>query len=172
MHTRLQIITISDCWVVQGRIIAVKLNSQLIGGGIKANNLLTFTHLSKVLDEVQSSNRILYPTSDPRQTSISSDTRCATDMAATLLGWVHATPFLLNLALTHSRHHWGICKFHVKNSKLTLSLFCFVNWSNQSNYWVLIAEICYMCIAVENSESFCFITSGENLTFIYRWTYG
>ena len=43
-------------------------------------------------------------------TSISSATRAATDMAATRRGCVHATPFLLNRTLTHSKHHCGICK--------------------------------------------------------------
>ena len=47
-----------------------------------------------VLAEVQSSNRIVYPTSCPKVTSISSATRCATLIAATRLGWVQATPFL------------------------------------------------------------------------------
>jgi len=39
-----------------------------------------------VLDDVQSSNRMLYPTSCPSPTSISSATRAATDMAATRRG--------------------------------------------------------------------------------------
>jgi len=37
---------------------------------------------------VQSSNLMAYPTSSPRLTPISSDTRLATDMAATRRGWV------------------------------------------------------------------------------------
>ena len=41
-----------------------------------------------VRSEVQSSNRIEYPTSLPNFTDISSATLALTDMAATLRGWV------------------------------------------------------------------------------------
>jgi hypothetical protein len=50
------------------------------------NPFFEITYFKSVLAEEQSSKRILYPTSCPKQTSISSDTRWATDMAATLLG--------------------------------------------------------------------------------------
>ena len=43
----------------------------------------------------------------PRETSISSDTRWATDIAATLLGCVHATDFFPN-RFAKSTHHCGI----------------------------------------------------------------
>lgn len=42
------------------------------------------------------------------QASLTSATRWATDMAATLLGWVQATAFL-PLERANSTHHWGIC---------------------------------------------------------------
>lgn len=71
-------------------------------------NMWIASYLRIVLEDVQSSKRMLYPTSWPRPTSISSATRAATDMAATLRGWVQATPFFTKRALTHSRHHWGI----------------------------------------------------------------
>lgn len=46
--------------------------------------------------DVQSSNRIAYPTVSPSSEFISSDTRLATDMAATLLGCVQPTiPYLV-----------------------------------------------------------------------------
>ena len=70
-------------------------------------------YLSKVLELVQSSNRIVYPTSCPRTTSISSATRWATLMAATLRGCVHDTHFLANLSFNwvSSTSHWGICVY-------------------------------------------------------------
>ncbi|VDO86673.1 unnamed protein product [Schistosoma margrebowiei] len=46
-----------------------------------------------VCSEVQSSKRILYPTSDPSLTDISCETRAATDMAATRRGCVHPIRF-------------------------------------------------------------------------------
>ena len=43
-------------------------------------------YLMIVLEDVQSSKRMAYPTSSPNFTPISSDTLLATDMAATLRG--------------------------------------------------------------------------------------
>ena len=61
-------------------------------------------YLSWVFGPVMSSKRMLYPTCSPRVTSISSATRCATLIAATRLGWVHATSLLFRT----SRPHCGI----------------------------------------------------------------
>lgn len=58
---------------------------------------------------VQSSNRIAYPTSSPSLTFISSETRLATDIAATLLGWVH--PIMPYLVYPSSWRNW-IQKIH------------------------------------------------------------
>ena len=49
-------------------------------------------YLMRVSLDEQSSNRTVYPTSDPILTPISCATRLATDTAATRLGCVTATP--------------------------------------------------------------------------------
>ncbi|KAJ1499602.1 hypothetical protein HMI55_004310 [Coelomomyces lativittatus] len=54
------------------------------------NNIPSVMYFKTVRGLVQSSNRIEYPTSSPMATSISSDTRFATDMAATRRGCVQA----------------------------------------------------------------------------------
>lgn len=64
-------------------------------------------YFKMVFFEVWSSNLIEYPTSSPRLTSISSLTLWATDMAATLLGCVHAMHLFL-LAYPAYIKNWGI----------------------------------------------------------------
>lgn len=54
-------------------------------------NSIKYIKIKKSTSDVQSSKRIAYPTSCPSSTPISSETRLATDMAATLLGWVQPT---------------------------------------------------------------------------------
>jgi hypothetical protein len=66
------------------------------------NNIPSVQYFSLVLALVLSSNLIVYPTSSPRGTSISSDTRLATDIAATRRGYVTQIPrelFLLKYFL-------------------------------------------------------------------------
>ena len=60
-----------------------------------------------VFGVVKSSNLIEYPTSCPSLTFISSETRFATLVAATLLGCVHAT-FYPRFASPHSTRYYGI----------------------------------------------------------------
>ena len=90
------------------------------------------TYFNAVLGLVQSSNRMVYPTSCPSWMSNSSDTRWATLMAATLLGWVQATA--LRLSCLASKHHWGI-------------------YSKQ------IHVICIMCMLTGNVWVFCILIS-------------
>ena len=54
-------------------------------------------YLIIVEGDVQSSNLILYPTSSPRGTFISSATRLATDIAATLRGYVQPNFYPLGI---------------------------------------------------------------------------
>lgn len=68
-----------------------EIDERKLGRARKQLGLAREAHLRKVFGLVQSSKRILYPTSSPSDTSISSATRLATDMAATRRGWVHAT---------------------------------------------------------------------------------
>src|SRR5262245_40863781 len=67
------------------------------------------THFNLVDAEVRSSNRMGYPTCSPRVTSISSLTRLATLIAATLRGCVHATIWPLSQN-PNSNKNWGIWK--------------------------------------------------------------
>jgi hypothetical protein len=68
------------------------------------SNIPSVMYLSIVWGPVMSSNRIEYPTCSPSLTSISSATRCATLIAATRRGCVHATSRPFRAAT----HHCGI----------------------------------------------------------------
>ena len=81
------------------------------------NSIPSVMYFKRVRCDEQSSKRIEQPTSWPSCTSISSATRAATLIAATLLGCVHATPLRLpgNL-LANSTQHCGIYKYiHIQN---------------------------------------------------------
>jgi len=65
-------------------------------------------YLRIVFVPVMSSNRIVYPTSSPSSTSISSATRLDTDIAATRRGWVHATMRLPRVTPVSTMND-GIC---------------------------------------------------------------
>jgi hypothetical protein len=65
-------------------------------------------YLRKVLGEVRSSKRMVYPTPCPNGTSISSATRFATDMAATRRGCVQQIIFPRWCGASSSTSSWGI----------------------------------------------------------------
>lgn len=106
-----------------------------------------------VLADEQSSKRILYPTSWPRATSISSETRCATDMAATLLGCVQHTPFVPT-DLAYSTHHCGICVVFPEpvSPTNTMHWFCArsliksARYSNTGNVILFRNSSWYLCV--------------------------
>jgi hypothetical protein len=63
---------------------------------VSLNNIPSVMYFIRVLvGDDRSSNRIAYPTSSPRTVPTSSATLVATLVAATRLGWVQATTWLL-----------------------------------------------------------------------------
>ena len=110
-------------------------------GVISSRNWVLITYFSTVLGLVQSSKRMVYPTSWPIITSSSSATRWATLIAATLLGWVQATH--LRLSMRVSRHHWGICNapFTSYESMSFIQLSNIMDLDNSS----IILYLCILC---------------------------
>eukprot|EP01139_Manchomonas_bermudensis_P013825 Amastigsp_a364174_5.p2 type:complete len:111 gc:universal Amastigsp_a364174_5:472-140(-) len=86
-------------------------------------------YLSTVSSEQQFSKRIEYPTCAPSVTSISSATRCATDMAATRRGCVHATilPSAVKPAFTSSCGIWVVLPDPVSPTSTVIWLFRIVS---------------------------------------------